>query len=157
MLNKCLSTLVLPFVLLTLISCNKNTVYDQVVTIHKGGWEQDQAAHFEINVTDTVSLYNFYMTVYNTTNYSYSNLYVFLTTMFPDGKKSRDTLEFVLADPSGRWLGKGWGNLKESDNLLKSGLKFPLGGTYEFYIQQAMREDTLKDIKRIGLRLEKSE
>jgi gliding motility-associated lipoprotein GldH len=147
----------LPLFLFILASCNDNTVYDEVVTINGGKWEQNQAAHFEVNISDTISLYNFYMSVFNTTNYRYSNLFVFLNTIFPDGNKSRDTIEFVLADPSGKWLGKGWGNIKESDILLKSGLKFPRGGIYEFYIQQAMRKDTLKYIKRVGLRLEKSD
>jgi gliding motility-associated lipoprotein GldH len=157
MLHKCFLILVLPLVILTLFSCNDTTVYDEVVNIDSGEWEQDQAARFEINIADSIPQYNFYLTVFNTTNYRYSNLFVFLTTIFPDGKKSRDTIECTLADPSGRWLGKGWGNVKESDILLKSNLRFPMTGKYEFFIQQAMREDTLKEVERIGLRLEKSE
>lgn len=157
MLHKCFLILVLPLIVLTLFSCNENTVYDEVVSIDSGKWEKDQAARFEINIADSIQQYNFFMTVFNTTNYRYSNLFVFLTTIFPDGKKSRDTIECPLADPSGRWLGKGWGNVKESDVLLKSDLRFPMTGKYEFFIQQAMREDTLEEIERIGLRLEKSE
>lgn len=147
----------LPLILLAMISCNNNIVYNEVITVNTAKWEQNQAAHFEVKIGDTISPYNFYLTIYNTTNYRYSNLFVFLTTVFPDGKKSRDTIECLLADPSGRWLGKGWGSVKESDVLLKSDLRFPMEGTYEFFIQQAMREDTLNGIKRVGLRLEKSE
>ena len=69
---------------------------------------------------------------------------------------TRDTIEFILADQTGRWLGKGWGNLKENDILLKSNLTFPLSGDYSFLVQHAMRKDTLHGISNIGLRIEKS-
>lgn len=157
MLPKCLNSLSLLVIVSLLFSCQGNTVYDEVVSVNNGNWDKNEAAHFEVEVKDTAAYYNFYLSVYNTTNYRYSNLYVFLTTEFPNGNKSRDTIECTLADPSGKWLGKGWGNVKESGILLKSGLQFPMSGKYQFFIQQAMRQDTLKDIKRVGIRLEKSD
>jgi len=157
MLHKCLFSLSLVVVFMALISCQNNVIYDEVISTDNGKWDKNQSAHFEVNITDTISLYKFYLSVHNTTDYRYSNLFVFLSTTFPNGNISRDTIEFVLADPSGKWIGKGWGNVKESDILLKSNLKFPLAGKYDFHIQQAMREDTLKGINSVGLRLEKSE
>jgi gliding motility-associated lipoprotein GldH len=157
MLHKSLISLSLLVVFLALISCQSNVIYDEVISTDNGNWDKNESAHFVVNITDTVSLYKFYLSVHNTTDYRYSNLFVFLSTNFPNGNKSRDTIEFVLADPSGKWIGKGWGNVKESDILLRSNLKFPLAGEYDFHIQQAMREDTLKGINSVGLRLEKSE
>jgi gliding motility-associated lipoprotein GldH len=138
-------------------SCQFNTVYDEFYVIEDNKWYKDNAVHFNVEIKDTASLYNFHLVLNNTTDYRFSNLFVFMTTTFPNSNMTRDTIEFVLANASGKWLGKGWGNVKESDILLKSGLKFPLSGPYEFFIQQAMRNDTLTGIRSVGIRIEKTE
>ena len=70
---------------------------------------------------------------------------------------SRDTIELILADVEGKWLGKGWGAVKENSILLSGDMRFPLKGQYEFKIQQAMRVDTLDGISDIGIRMTPSE
>jgi gliding motility-associated lipoprotein GldH len=80
-------------------------------------------------------------------------LYLFLQTRFPNGNVSRDTLEIVLANAEGKWLGKGWGDIREDHVLLRKQLRFPLGGTYAFSVWQAMRQDTLKGIQDIGIQI----
>lgn len=155
MLQKSLSVFILSIIVTFFISCQFNTVYDEIVPIEVNKWDKNEAAHFEVNIEDTVAAYNFYVFLHNTTDYRYSNLFVFMSTKFPNNNLTRDTIEFVLADASGKWLGKGWGNVKETDILLKTNLRFPLSGPYNFYFQQAMRNDTLEGIKSIGLRIEK--
>jgi gliding motility-associated lipoprotein GldH len=80
-----------------------------------------------------------------------------MDTKFPNNNMSRDTLEFILADFEGKWLGKGWGSVKENTVLISADMRFPLSGIYEFKIQQAMRQDTLKGIKNMGIRIIPSE
>jgi gliding motility-associated lipoprotein GldH len=63
----------------------------------------------------------------------------------------------VLADIEGRWLGKGWGAVKENSILISRNMRFPLKGNYEFKIQQAMRVDTLTGISDVGIRVTPSE
>lgn len=155
--HKSLSTILLLLSVFAFSACQFNSVYNNVVSIEEDGWDKEKALHFEVNISDTISLYDFSIIVHNTTDYRYSNLFVFLTTQFPNGNLSRDTIECVLADASGKWYGKGWGNIKETDILLKPNLKFPLSGQYNFYVQQAMRKDILLGIQRFGIRLDKSE
>lgn len=150
-------TIVILFFTFFLASCQLNAVYDEFIVINDNNWYKDNVAHFNVEIKDTASLYNFHLVLNNTTDYRYSNLFVFMTTTFPNKNMTRDTIEFVLANASGKWLGKGWGNVKENDILLKSGLKFPLSGPYAFFIQQAMRNDTLTGIRSVGIRIEKTE
>jgi gliding motility-associated lipoprotein GldH len=138
-----------------LSSCNQSIVYDEQVTIQDAKWYKGESARFSVEINDSLTAYNFYLTIRNTTDYRYSNLYVFLLTRFPNGNLSRDTIECMLADKTGMWLGKGWGSIKENTILLKQNLRFPLSGDYQFLIQQAMRVDTLEDITNVGLRIEK--
>lgn len=152
MLKKIVSNVILIiFISIVLSSCNTNTVFNQNVTIPDACWYKDNAVAFNVLINDSTKTYNFNLNIRNSTNYRYSNLYVFLITELPNGNVSRDTIECILADNEGRWLGKGWGNLKENDILLKAGLMFPLKGNYKFLLQHAMRVDTLSGINNIGL------
>ncbi len=135
------------------VSCTNRDYYNKNIDIPEKGWYKNEAAKFDVTVNDTLQNYNFYLYVRNNTNYRYSNLYIFLNTIFPNDNKTRDTIEIVLANNSGKWLGKGWGSIKENNVLLRKNLRFPLKGKYSFLIQQAMRCDTLKGITNIGIRL----
>ena len=138
-------------------SCNFSSIYNENVIIEDAKWYKDEAIRFEVMITDSLSHYNFYLNLRNTTDYRYSNLYVFLMTRFPNGNITRDTIECVLANTKGRWLGKGWGNLKDNNILLKKHLQFPLTGKYVFFVQQAMRVDTLEGIHDVGLQISKAD
>ena len=141
--------------LITFSSCNFSSIYDENVTLKDAKWNKDAVVSFDVLISDSLANYDFYLNLRNTTDYRYSNLYLFLMTRFPNGNISRDTIEIVLADNTGRWLGKGWSNLKENNVLLKKGLRFPLNGKYVFFMQQAMRVDTLEGIHDIGLQISK--
>jgi gliding motility-associated lipoprotein GldH len=139
--------------LLIFTSCDSGTVYDQQVVLPQDGWFMNEAVKFDVDIVDTLLPYDFNLTLRHTTDYRYSNLYVFMTTQFPNGKISRDTIECLLADVSGRWMGSGWGKVRDEEINLRTQLHFPQRGQYQFYIQQAMRTDTLKEITHVGLRL----
>ena len=149
--------LIISIVVITIVtsSCNTNSTFNQSVELPSSGWYKNNAVAFNVDVADSLSSYKFALNVRNNTNYRYSNLYVFLITEFPNGNITRDTIECALANNQGKWLGKGWGDIKENNIILKSNLRFPLMGNYRFLIQQAMRVDTLTGIADIGLSLEK--
>ncbi len=147
------SILVLVLMAGIFVSCNSNTIYNQNVELPSQGWYKNNAVAFNININDSLTNYNFGLNIRNTTNYRYSNLYIFLITEFPNGNISRDTIECFLANKEGKWLVKGWGDIKENHITLKSSLRFPLTGNYRFLVQQAMRVDTLMGIHDVGLSL----
>ncbi len=132
-------------------SCNTNILFDQNVSLPQEGWHKNDAVNFNVNINDSINSFKFKLNIRNTTDYRFSNLYIFLITKLPNGNISRDTIECILANNEGKWLGKGWGNIKENNIVLKSNLRFPLTGNYKFILQQAMRVDTLKGINDMGL------
>lgn len=154
-INRFLS-IVLPSILIILLSsCNQQNLIDENIAIAEKGWDHNQRASFEVMVDDSLSLHAFYINIRQQENYRYSNLYVFLHTTFPNGTTTHDTIECVLAQADGRWLGKSTGSLISNQILLNPSLRFPLAGKYRFEIEQAMRETTLKGIRDIGIRIEK--
>lgn len=140
---------------------DENLVFEENVEIPDAHWASQEKAILTAEITDTISQNNFLINVRNTEAYPYRNLYLFVKTVFPNGKFSKDTVGVVLADKTGRWIGKGSGYLSSGSYSTNSVMyqynkRFPLKGEYRFEIEQAMREDTLVGIKNIGLRIEKN-
>jgi gliding motility-associated lipoprotein GldH len=147
---------VLILIALSLVSCDPDRIFDENKPIPDAYWEMTYLPAFTVAVEDTTTNYSFYINVRNTDAYRFSNLYVFLKTSFPNGNITQDTIECMLADLDGRWLGRGSGKIVEHQILLNPSLRFPLKGSYIFEIEQAMREP-LQGITDIGIRIEKSE
>jgi gliding motility-associated lipoprotein GldH len=141
--------------LLFCISCNTQTIYDETLTIPEEEWQSTMPAYFDVEVDDTLTYNTLYFKIFNTVNYKYKNIYFFVTVFFPAGQVARDTVNCDLANSYGEWYGKGMGKTKSLQFPYRKNFLFPYTGTYKFYIEQAMRDDTLKGIKAIGLKIEK--
>jgi gliding motility-associated lipoprotein GldH len=152
-INKILPLFILPLAILA--ACGSNRVFDENKTVQNGNWNVHEKLAFDVLVGDILSRYDFYLSVRNAVEYPYSNLYLFITTTFPDGRMSRDTVELTLAGHDGRWLGSGMGSVKYNQFLFQKGVKFKQKGMYRFEFEQAMRVNELKGIRDIGLRIEK--
>lgn len=68
-----------------------------------------------------------------------------------------------MAEPSGEWLGTGFGEVKENKLWYKENFKFTEEGKYSIKVQQAMRHrdstsgiSKLRGITEVGFRIEKS-
>jgi gliding motility-associated lipoprotein GldH len=148
--------LILGAILFSLIftACNQQVLMDENLAVDDEGWDFRNRARFEVLVEDTISLHAFYLNVRQKETYRYNNLYVFLHTTFPNGTLTHDTIECLLAQPDGKWLGKTSGSYISNQILLNESLRFPLAGQYRFEIEQAMREEKLHGIADIGIRIE---
>jgi gliding motility-associated lipoprotein GldH len=142
---------------LTLSACDKNRIYENNTEIPQYVWHKDSLVKFEVDITETGIPTNFYINVRNADGFPYSNLFLFVKTTFPNGKTSRDTLECILADDKGKWLGSGMGDIYDNQIPFKRNVMFPLAGKYTFEYQQGMRTDALPLIMDVGLRIEKAE
>ncbi len=147
----------LSFFTLMIVSCDPNRVYDEFKDIKNGTWYRKENVKFDVQINDTVSYHKVFINTRNSGDYKFSNLYLFINTIYPDRKISRDTVDCLLADDEGKWLGKGLGDLKDCRYLLKKGVRFHQQGIYTFEIEQAMRIDKLEGIESIGIRIEKME
>ncbi len=141
---------------LTLNSCSQSSIYDHNFEVDDP-WVAEQKAIFNVEITDTISAFDFYINVRNTTEYNYSNLYLFIKTDFPDGRYAIDTVELFLADVKGNWLGNGFGEIKDNQILFRKRGRFPMSGTYNFTFEQAMRDKKLEGIKSVGIRIVKND
>ncbi len=143
-------------VIFLLSSCNSNVVYSKYQSFNDNEWYAKDKAVFDLDITDTVTLNNISLMVRHADAYPYSNLFVFVTTKYPDGKTLTDTMEVILADAKGKWQGSGAGDIFDFKVPIKNNVRFPLKGKYQFTFEQGMRVDPLPLIMDFGFEIEKS-
>ncbi len=141
---------------LLIASCSNNTVFQDAKELPSHGWNKDSALVFNYAATDTSGVYDIVIDIRNGGNYRYQNFWLFVNSTSPDLAEFKDTLECVLADNYGKWIGKGGGSLHELPVSFLQQVKFPKPGIYRFELIQGMREDTLVGIHDIGLRIIKN-
>jgi len=145
---------------LIIVSCDSNSVYDNYKSI-PNSWHKDSIVSFKVNPPDSTNAYNLFVNLRNTNTYKYSNLFLIVEMVFPFGKTIKDTLEYKMAEPSGKLLGEGYMDIKENKLWYKQGFVFKESGEYTVNIQHAMRENgkvngviELEGITDIGFRIE---
>jgi len=142
--------------LIAAVSCTSDRFYEESRKIEGGSWSVANKVIFPVTISDTSAFYNFYIDVRNELRYPYSNLYLFLQTRFPDGRRTRDTIECMLASPDGKWLGSGTGNLRSNRFLFQQHIRFRQQGIYLIELEQAMRVQDLEGIRDVGIRIDKN-
>ncbi len=138
-------------------SCDSNKLYESNVEIPKGSWDIDHVAQFKFAIEDTQIPYNLKVNVRNTEFYMSQNLWIFIKTTSPSNKVQYDTLNCILANDKGEWLGEGMGDIWDLTVPYKQSIGFPEKGQYTVEIKQGMRMQKVPMIMEIGLRVEKAE
>lgn len=146
-----------------LSSCNDLLVFSEYRPIKKGKWRMDDVAHFEFSGMDTTVTYNMFINIRNDNTFPFSNLFLITELEHPDGNTVKDTLEYKMAEPTGEWLGKGLGSVKENKLWYRENIVFPKTGVYKVNVSHAMRKNgdvqglnVLEGITDVGLEIEKS-
>lgn len=149
------SAFYLLLLIFVLAACDQQPLYEKVNAIPTDGWKVDNKLTFQFPISDTLHDYDIFFHVRNFQNYSYSNLWLFIEITAPNQYIQRDTFEIMLADETGRWLGKGIGNINSMLIPYQKQINFPYRGIYTLTVQQGMREELLEDILDLGIRVQK--
>ncbi len=138
-------------IFLTLAGCIEDALLNQAQEISHGAWAFDQPVKMSLDVSDSLDNYGYFIQLRHGGDYKYRNLIVYFKTFYPNNTYIVDTIDCPLAEPSGRWLGSGLGDIYDNQILFKINQQFPQGGVYNFEIQHAMRSDTVHEIYDMGL------
>jgi gliding motility-associated lipoprotein GldH len=132
-----------------------NAVVDKNTEIVNNNWAYTNKIKFEVKIDDEQIPYNLYLNLRVTADYKYSNMFVLINQVNPDKKSAGTRYEVKLANPDGEWLGDGSGNLYSYQTPFKTNYKFPAKGVYTFLIEQNMRDNPLKEVSDVGIRVAK--
>lgn len=138
---------------LLVASCQEAAFYETNAPIKNRSWNYGDMPKFDVNITDNKAKYDLWVNIRHTGEYNYANIFLLVHEKGPQTKDTAYRYEMKLAELDGRWTGNTAGNLYENELLIKENYTFPDTGTYSFTIEQNMRENPLRDISDIGIKL----
>ena len=113
---------------------------------------------FDIGDSDTAYRYNIYLVLRHTDAYNYNNIWIRGTVRQPGDTASRsERYDLELATNEKGWLGSGMDDIYEHRVEIQQETRFTHPGVYSFTLEQIMREDPLKHILNVGVRIEKAQ
>ena len=143
--------------LLLLVCCNTNTESSYSV-FEEDSWHADSIITLNHSVVDTITKQNLYLKIRHTTDFEYQNIFLFV-----DFQEKRDTIEVTLSEKNGKWLGSGFGDIKEVEYCFAKEAILNSKKTSNVTVEQAMRYGdqpvitNLKGIIALGINIKKSE
>ena len=150
-----MQNLVLIGTIVMFISCNNSIVFEEYKGFENHKWNADSVVFFNYSITDTTSKNIIKIKLRHTVEYEFQNLFLFIET------DVMDTVELMLANKDGMWLGSGIGDVREFEFEYQNAKLFSKKGNYSFKIEQAMRYGVaekiqlLNNVLAVGLSIEK--
>lgn len=145
-------------VLCILPGCLPAPYFQKEEAIPQNVWAYSFKPSFTFDITDSTVSYKPSFLIRHSQAYPYSNLWVLLYIKMPgDSIIKKERVNIVLAEPTGKWLGRGMGEIYEQRLPLNLGdsIQFNRTGTYQVSIEQNMRINPLPEVMNVGLCIEK--
>lgn len=142
-----------------LAACMPSPHYQKQEAIPGNAWTYSFKPVFTFEITDTTAVYQPYFIIRHTQAYPYNNLWMWLYIKTPgDTVTTKARINITLSEPSGKWLGRGMGEIYEQRMLISLGDSVNLSrkGTYQITMEQNMRINPLPEVLHVGFRVEKA-
>jgi gliding motility-associated lipoprotein GldH len=171
---KARNSLYVILLLIVLWSCEQPALYERSYTFKNNTWAQNVKPRFVVDIKETAKEHVFVMTLRTTTDYKYSNLWVFLNTKNPKGETMREPVEIAVTNADGSWIGIKTGTIVETEVVFirsKEGqfevfdrpgnpprmLKCSLAeaGKYTFTIEQGITQMAIDEVLDLTFLVEK--
>ncbi|MEM9325395.1 MAG: gliding motility lipoprotein GldH [Bacteroidota bacterium] len=138
-------------------ACDHNRIFEGFVTLPTY-WHQDDAVSFEFVIDDESLTYDLVAQIKQDIDYPNYNFYFKYSLVDPADSVLTERLEeAIFFEPkTGRPLGSGIGDTFDHEYVLEEAFQFPAAGDYKVDLRQFMRVDSIPNILRLGLRIERS-
>ncbi len=138
-----------------LFSCGEQPLYEKIVAFDDREWKLDVKPTFSFEVTDISKEYDFILSLRTSTDYQFSNLWIFMKTITPDGTIAREPFEIVITNDDGSWVGEKSGSVVTTPLYFRS-RKLPKKGKYTFIIEQGITQSKVDQVLDLTFRVEES-
>ncbi len=152
-----ISFLILLALTTVLISCETNRIYETNHDFEDRTWKINEAQEFEFRIDDPEKKYNLYYNVRNSLDYPYSRIFVTYHLQDSLGNELQSKLDTqdLFDQKTGVPFGtSSLGDIYDHRFLLLNDYEFKLPGKYKLKLEQSTRQDTLKGVLAIGVRVE---
>ena len=116
-------------------------------------WNRYHIVEFTADIPDS-GQYIVKLCLRHTTDYEMANLWCFVSTRSHGQEQLSDTVNLKIAEPDGRWLGKGNSIKTLEQPINRNPVTLPQGNVI-FRIEQGMRMEEMAGVKDVGIKIEK--
>ncbi|MBK5720398.1 gliding motility lipoprotein GldH [Dysgonomonas sp. Marseille-P4677] len=137
------------------VSCNNKEIYYHFHELKDAEWAQNDTLQFDIDSTSfgLNKPYSLTIELSNNTSYPYQNIWFFIQENIEhDSIFLNKEKEFLLADEFGKWQGSGFGSLYQTSLELNK-IIFKEKRNYQIKLVHGMRDQKLKGIEKVGIRI----
>ncbi|MBL7850035.1 MAG: gliding motility lipoprotein GldH [Cyclobacteriaceae bacterium] len=137
-------------------SCDSSRVFEDNHEFPNRQWLVSEEPAFEFVVTDSARTYNLYYNLRNSLNYEWDRIYVTYVLTDSAGQELAKKLVYnELFDPTGQPHGEsGIGDIYDHRFPILTHYQFPRSGKYAIRLKQYSRQDTLRGVLAVGVRVE---
>lgn len=141
------------FLVSVLFACSEAPLYEKAYSFKNQEWKQNEKMKFVVDIKDTSKFYDLTLSLRTTTDFPYSNIYMFMKTLTPDGSNVRVPIEMIISNPDGSWVGTKSGSTVETSRTFPK-VKMPLKGKYIFTLEQGITDSKVTEILDLILRVD---
>ena len=143
-----------------LFSCDSNRVYEINHDFSDRTWTVIEQPEFEFMIKDPGERFNLYYNVRNSLDYPFSRIFVTYHLQDSVGNElySKLNTQHLFDEKTGAPLGStGLGDVYDHRFLLLENYEFKMPGKYKIKLEQFTRQDTLRGVLAVGVRVERAE
>ena len=130
--------------LLSAVSCQRNTVYHSYQPVESTGWNKSDTLVFTLPKAIVNSSYQYEIGIRHKDSYKYRDIWLTV---------NQDTIHLYLADTIGDWKGTGIGEIRQLTYPIQVQISSQ-DSIREFYITHIMEDNPLYGIHDIGLKID---
>lgn len=139
-----------------ILSCGPKVLYDQTIQVPQP-WMYKDTLNFDYEIKDISKPYDLILSVEYREDFSYENVYLQVTTIFPDTVRTTYPVSLQLADEKGYWQGDCSGNKCKLNISMSSAAYYKKEGKYSLLFEQYSRQDSLKGIEALTISIVEAE
>jgi gliding motility-associated lipoprotein GldH len=144
---------------ITLAACSGGEVYARFHHIENGKWRRDSQFVFTLDSLNPAPNATYNVIVELTTNrsYPYRDIWLQIDQNLTDSLVRTDALQHLLADENGKWMGSSAGGLNHYSLPYRSFAPRDSVYDYRLTIRQAMRDELLRGVEKVGIKVVEAE
>ena len=132
-------------------------MYSSTHEFNNGVWSSGAMPTFEFEAKDSTKAHDLSFLLRINNEYDFQNIWILMHTDKPDGTYSTDTVNLMLSDERGQWLGKKSGAVYSYQALFGREHFFKPPGKYKIRMEHAVMEPNLNGVLDLSLLVEESE
>jgi gliding motility-associated lipoprotein GldH len=135
----------------TFAACGPEYLVESRHDLPNATWAYRDSVSFDFEISDTTRLYNLFFDLHATDTFPTQNVYLLLSTRFPNGKYQRMQRSFDVFDKAGQPVGQHRNSQCQQRAMLQENAFFSQAGRYRITVAQYSRQDPLRGIASVGV------